>query len=290
MRPIAPPLIFCLAQLVTGLVYAEAAQSPPAKPGTIALVAAFGDLVSFVSQVQSTGSHLSSSRQATGRVKDDVLNRIVLHSLDSATAGILPDSNRIYLSLSAVSPAGVASLQDDTAAIEAIIAALEKMPQRQEWDRIVVATPAYRALERDGLAGRLQGFGLFSDPLCHGCGSFLDDVPSNVKHGSIDAVTSEGDAIKSQTYVAPFSYIDIWILDPKTLAILDKQERFESQKLAEPQYKPVSINVEQYLMRRLASLIDHSISDAVTHSELNTRQGKVEVSNPIKVDPEPNGK
>src|SRR4029453_15512760 len=44
------------------------------------------------------------------------------------------------------------------------------LPQRLEWDRIVVATPAYRALEQSGVASKLQGFGIFSEPLCQaGC-------------------------------------------------------------------------------------------------------------------------
>jgi len=36
----------------------------------------------------------------------------------------------------------------ESVAIAAIMAALEKMPERSEWDRIVVATPACRALTR----------------------------------------------------------------------------------------------------------------------------------------------
>jgi hypothetical protein len=83
----------------------------------------------------------------------------------------------------------------------------------------------------------------------------------------------------------PFSYLELWILDPKTLAVLDKQERFDSQKLAEPAYKPPLADMGQYLLRRMVGLIDLSVSQAVTHSELNTRQGTVEVGEPTIVDP-----
>lgn len=108
--------------------------------------------------------------------------------------------------------------------------------------------------------------------------------------GDVEALTSDGDTIRARNYVAPYSYIDVWILDAKTLAILDKQERFDSQKLAEPRYKPLPANAEQYLFGRMASLIDSSVSEAVTHSELNSRQGRVEVGEPIVVDPKTRGK
>jgi hypothetical protein len=47
---------------------------------------------------------------------------------------------------------------------------------------------------------------------------------------------------------------------------------------------------EQYLLGRMASLIDLSVSQAVTHSEVNGRQGKVEVGEPTRVDPSVGGK
>jgi hypothetical protein len=285
LRSVAAALVFSLAYLLTGLACAQTVAEPSdsGRPKIFALVAAFGDQLGVVSEVQSTGSHLSPYRRASAGVQNDSLNRIVLHSLDKAIANIHPDSKRIYLSLPSARMDGVASSQRESVAIREIIAALEKLPQRLEWDSIVVAIPAYRALKLHGVAGRLQGFGLFSQPLCQGCGGFEDGAA--VRPGGVDAETSEGDTIRAKTYVAPFSYLELWILDPKTLAVLDKQERFDSQKLAEPAYKPPLANSGQYLLRRMAALIDLSVSQAVTHSELNTRQGKVEVGEPTIVDP-----
>jgi hypothetical protein len=285
LTSVAAPIVFCLTYLLTGLACAQAVAEPSdsGRPKIFALVAAFGDQLGFVSEVQSTGSHLSPYRRATARVQNDSLNRIVLHSLDEAIANIHPDSKRIYISLPSARIDGVASSQFESVAIGTIIAALEKLPQRLEWDRIVVAMPAYRALKLHGLAGKLQGFGLFSEPLCQGCGGFEDGAA--VRPGGVDALTSEGDTIRAKSYFAPFSYLELWILDPKSLAVLDKQERFDSQKLAEPGYKPPLANIGQYLLRRMVGLIDLSVSQAVTHSELNTRQGTVEVGEPTIVDP-----
>ncbi len=68
------------------------------------------------------------------------------------------------------------------------------------------------------------------------------------------------------------------------------QVRFDSQKLAEPGYKPAMADFEQYLLGRMASLIHLFVSHAVEHSELNARQGTVEVGEPKKVDPRAGGK
>jgi hypothetical protein len=98
-------------------------------------------------------------------------------------------------------------------------------------------------------------------------------------------VTSEDKAIKARTYVAPFSYVTVWVLDPKTLAVLDKQQSFDSQKLAEPEHKapldPNSGDAQRYLLGRIANLIELSVGGAVMQSEINSRRGEVDVG-PIK--------
>ena len=173
MRSIVAAIGFCLINLATGPTYGQAATEPAnaVKPKVYALVAAVGEQFSFVSEVQSTGSHLSPYRRRTIEVPDNILNRLALHGLNKAIANIDPDSKRIYMALPAAQMAGIAPSQREDVAISTIAAELEKMPQRLEWDRIVIATPAYRALELKGLASKLQGFGLFSEPLCQGrCG------------------------------------------------------------------------------------------------------------------------
>ena len=130
----------------------------PAQPKVYALVAAMGTQFSLVSDASlRTGSHLSPYRRRTTDVPNDVLNRIALHSLDSAIAKIDPESRRIYLSLAFTQIQGVAPSEREEAALRGVLAELQKMPQRLEWDRIVIATPAYRPMEYNRLADRLQG-------------------------------------------------------------------------------------------------------------------------------------
>jgi len=273
--------------VATGPAYGQAATEPadPVKPRVYALVAAVGEQFSFVSEVQSTGSHLSPYRRKTIEVPNNILNRLALHGLDKAIANIDPDSKRVYMAFSAAQMAGIAPSERERVAISTIVAELEKMPQRLEWDRIVIATPAYRVLELNGLASKLQGFGLFSQPLCQGrCGDDLHQLGQD----GVDAITSEDKTIRARTYIAPFSYIEVWVLDPKSMAILDKRQGFDSQKLGEPRYKPLDLSQsvgQKYVAGRISSLIELSVAEAVIHSELN-RRGKVEIGEPKVVNPD----
>ncbi len=205
----------------------------PAKPRVYALAAAVGNEFSVVEDGPVTGTHLSPYRRSTVGMPDDALNRFVLHSLDVAVARIDPRSQRIYYFRPAARLDGVAPSQRERAAVGQIIEALKGVPQRSEWARIVVAVPAYQALAQNGMASKLQGCGLFSEPMCQaGCARLspvdaraLDPEPPD----GVDAATSEDEAIKARTYLAPFSYIAVWILDPKSLEVLDKQQGFDTR-------------------------------------------------------------
>ena len=285
----------CVLASLIGQAHAEGASEPikPAEPKVYALIAAVGDQFTVVHDVMSTGSHLSNYRRRTSEVQNDVLNRIALHGLDNAIAKIDPASKRIYMSLAAPRMDGVAPAKRDEVAIGAVVAELEKMPERAQWDRIVVATPAYRAFELGGMPSKLQGFGVFSEQLCQGgCPNGLDGLPRELDPeplDGVDALTSEDKNIKARTFIAPFSYIEVWVLDPKTLAVVDKQQGFDNQKLAEPVHKPSldfsQADAQQYLVGRIVSLIDLSIASAVMHSEINLRRGEVEVGEPRLVNP-----
>ena len=177
MRAFAAAAGLCLVvALAIGQPMAQPAENPPERPRVYVLLAALGDQFSVVSEVSRTGTHLSPYQRRTSQVPGDALNRLALHSLDEAVASIDPKSRRIYLAAPALAMDRVAPSEREAVAIAAIKHALEGMPQRAEWDRIVVATPAYRALELNGLGTRLQGFGLFEQTQCQAaCGGFSSE-------------------------------------------------------------------------------------------------------------------
>jgi hypothetical protein len=289
MRRIVGAAALILVGLSTGLAYSQPTTDSPAssKPRLYALIAAVGEQITEAYEVQSTGSHLSPFRQSRSHVPNNALNRFVLHSLDVAIENVDPESQRVYLSLSAVPMDGVPAPKQDSFALGIIVAELEKIPERLNWDRIVIATPAYESLARNGMPGKIRGFGMFAQPLCQaGCPKPGDPYPAGIDAEPLDgvaAVTSDDTAIRAKTFLAPFSYIEVWVLDPNTLAVLDRQQSFDHQKLAEPIYTaPMSEgDLQRYLARRATALIETSISAAVMRSEVNLRRGTVELG-PLK--------
>ena len=269
-----------------------AAPAESAKPKVYALIAAIGEEFTTVSEYRAqVGTHIAPYRRTTEIVPDNLLNRLALHGLDKAIVAIDPFSTRIYMSLPAAQVDRVTPAKRDSAAISAVTAELIKMPQRLEWDRIVVATPAFRALARDGMAGKLQGFGIFNQPQCQaGCpnwrvnGSGVEAEPLD----GVDAVASDDTTFKAKTFIAPYSYIKVWVLDPKTLEILDMQQGFDSQKLAEQRHKPLMepTDWQNYLASRIVSLIEMSVAEAVVRSELNAPKGRANAGPIRRVDPD----
>jgi len=288
----------CSVNLMVSGAAGQAGSEPvePAKPRVYALVAAVGEKLSVVADGPVTGTHLSPYRRSTIDVPNDVLNRFVLHGLDAAVAKLDPKSQRIHFIRAATPLDEVAPSEREAMAVGQIIEALKAVPQRSEWERIVVAVPAYQALAHNGMASKLQGFGIFSEPMCQvGCGStrrvdvrpLVDSEPLD----GVDAVTSEDTTIKARTYLAPFSYIAVWILDPVSLEVLDKQQGFDNQKLAERVYKePLDLDrssTRAYVSGRIARLIESSVGEAVMRSAANRKLGDVRVGDVKVVTPPP---
>jgi len=178
-------LLSALVSVLAGSLVALApgpvgAQQPPApvKPTTYALIAAVGSQFSFVTETQQTGSHIPPFRRHTTEVPDNLLNRIVLQRLDKAIDTIDRGSKRLLYTLPAAQMDAVAPSDRESVAMSGIVAVLEKMPERLSWDKIVVATPTYRALDATGVAPRLQGMGLFNQSTCQAsCGGATPQAP-----------------------------------------------------------------------------------------------------------------
>ncbi len=294
MRAIAASLAIFLTCTAAGVGHGQTTDAPaqPAKPKVYALIAAIGDEFTTVNEYRAqVGTHIAPYRRTTEKVADNLLNRLALHGLDKAIAAIDASSTRIYMSLPAAQVDRVTPAKRDSAALSAVTAELAKTPQRFQWDRIVVATPAFRALARDGMASKLQGFGIFNQPQCQaGCpnwripGSGVEAEPLD----GVEAVASDNTTFKAKNFIAPYSYIKVWILDPKTLEILDMQQGFDSQKLAEQRHKPSMepADWQNYLASRIVSLIELSVGEAIMRSEINAPKGVGTVGPIRRIDPD----
>ena len=283
---VAPATIASIAILLAPCIARsqDAAAAPGAEPKVYALVAAMGTEFSRVHQEAGTGSHLPPWRRSPAEVPNDILDRLVLRSLDAEIAAIDAGARRVLMRVAVPRTRALSPAAREEASVQRVIDELRKMAERSQWHRIVVATPAYSALARDGLPARLQGLGLFIQPLC------ASDVVScelgfHPPSGPM-ARAPDGDVRPANYYVAPFSYVKIRVLDPATLTVLDEREVFDHQKLADPAaFAQLDLHDRAdraFVAKNIVGVIERSVHDAVSRSEL---AGTVEVRDVREVKP-----
>ena len=280
-----------VASLMLACAGACAAAAPEPPHRVFALVAAMGDWLSAVHEVQSTGSHLAPYRRRALRMPDDGINKLVLGSLDAAVKSVEPSSDRVYLSVRVPKEAQDRPSSLDSAAFAFAVGILRKMPERERWSRIIVVTPAWRTRGDDGLARGMQGLGVFTEPLCQGGdnpqqpGLRPCDTRSRPATQGVRAHTPGGETEAAARYVAPYLFAKVWILDPATLAVVDTQEIFDHEKLFDPDSTAVDVNRmidPKTLAARIERLVETSTLEAVRRSEL---RGTVDVKERGEVNP-----
>jgi hypothetical protein len=237
---------------------------------TYALVAAIGSRFELMSTKQQTGSHLPAVEREAYQIGGNVLNRLALQGLDHAVSRYEPESRRIYLSMGPARPE-----------IELVIGELRKL-DRTSWDRIMVALPAYRFHDEPGLAGRMRGFGLLAQNLCQSDSSIRPDRVGSCNHGfrppsGPEALTPKGEQIYANTFAAPFAFVEIVTLDPKTLAVLDRSASYGHRKLTDETGKLTGIlngDNKDFLARQIVEVVQASTAEAMASGIL---KGAVDV-------------
>jgi hypothetical protein len=292
MRSILFVAFALLIALAAGPAHALAANdiAKPAKQKSYALVAAIGDQFSVVSEEESTGSRLRGYKRSTQTAPDNLLNVLALQGLEKVVAQLDPGSNRTYLALNAIHVEKAVNAERGAAMIAKIQSQLAGMPQRKDWDLILVAIPAYQRFEIDGMASKLEGFGVFTEPLQGGTFShsrYTYDLDLAQRYKA-DALTPENKEIRSKTYAAPFSYVEVWVLDAKDLSVIDKQKSFRNQKLANPGSGTLDINQsvsKEFMAKQMIALVEGSVREAVMRSDANRKAGEVEIGQPREIKP-----
>lgn len=202
------------------------------KPKVYALISAVGDQFTYVTQKQSVGSNvIDHYTRVVYKVPDNAINNSVLKGLDRAIEQRDPTSTRILATLNALEMEGVRPVDREKVAMGKLLAALEKMPQRADWDTIIVVTPKYLFSERRGMGTKLEGIGIYVQPL--GSAGMQDDAGAEIlgSEGE-DTITPDGKpGIRSKVYVAPYNYTQTWVFDAKTLKVLETSARYEFQRV-----------------------------------------------------------
>jgi hypothetical protein len=270
---VKPLLAAALASLALS---AAAAEAEGGRLKVYALVAAMGDVFMATHEVRQTGSRLTPYRYSGIDAPDNILNRLVLAGLDEAIAKIEPASKRTHLAVAVPRPRTNTTRDDDS--LTAVQVQLRDRPERAAWDRVVVATPAYRLQRTDAMAARTKGIGVFMQPLCQSeqgpCGMRGDGTSSSAAE---KVQTPDGKDIRANQFVAPYVFVKIWILDPRTLEVTDSQEVFDYVKLWDPKADTMDLGEvipKRELAKKIVELAMHATEEAVKRTEL---RGTVEV-------------
>jgi hypothetical protein len=248
---------------------AQAASESAPKPRTYALVSAMGEGFHVVVEKMSTGSHLAPYERQRLDEAGDRMNQVVVRELARQVVKLEPDA-RFALMVFPVPPLpNVTAAQRPQATFDAVVAELKQAPGRSAWDRILIVTPAYRGSGKQRMADRLEGMGLFIEPLCSSdpdsCENGLPPTSGPV------AKRSDGTLAPANSFFAPFFYATLWELDAATMEVIAKREVFQQQKMASDDvFRPshleaadiARINVE------LASLVGSSMHEALKKTDL----------------------
>jgi len=248
---------------------AASAPSTAERPRTIALISAVGDQFTYLRQRQSVGSNMEPYVRRVFTVPDGALDQIVLRGLDKALDQTDPDAKRVYMRLNPPEMAGVYAQNREEVAIGKIVSQLDKMPERMNWDRIIVVTPAYQFTAHSGMGSKMQGLGVYVLPLQNQLSAQnplgLDETIGGMEEFDTVSPDDRSKKKKSKIYVAPYSYTQLWILDAKTLKVLQKETNKQSVRLYDPDSTALDVQ-QQFSIEKLATHIETFVERSSTRA------------------------
>ena len=266
------------------LAVAAAACAQPAvapKPKVYALISAVGDQFTIVTQKRSVGSNmLDNYRRDVMKVPNNALNASILKGLDRAIEQRDPGSTRILATLNALEMEGVLPVDREKVAMKKLLAAFEKMPQRMDWDTIIVVTPKFQFSERKGMGSKLEGIGIYVQPLEKGSlGELADSSNDILGSDGEETITPDGKPGKrSGRYLAPYNYTQTWVFEAKTLKVLDTSARYEFQRVYDQHSTAInianSIPIEK-LGEVLSNFIERSVARGVGEALPSVEIGEI---------------
>jgi hypothetical protein len=271
-------VLFAIAATL-GTMQAAAAE----KPRVWALVSAIGGEITVVRQRRDVGSNIEPFRRYSVPVQGPDIDAAVLRGLDRAVASEDPDSTRIYMRLSPDAVRGVAGYKRGEVLSGKALAALEANPERAHWDRIVLVAPRFLNAGREGMGTKLHGIGLYVQPIGRGrMGTFDDEISTAIDP---DTISPTGEKNPSYRYVAPYFYAQVWVIDARTMKVLETTDRYDFQRLYDPDSP--ALDVAQTIPPEVLSGMMEKFVERASARALNDRGGEVIIKEPRIVDPAP---
>ena len=223
------------------------------KKRTVVLISAVGDQFTYLRQKEAVGSSLEPYTRRIVKVPNGELDNVVLRGLDRAYSQQEPNANKIYMRLAAPEMEGVLPQNREQRAIDKIMEHLTPM-DRKNWDLIVAVTPAWQFSATGGMGSKMQGIGLYVQPLENTTGDF-DSELGGMEDFSTSDPNDRTQKKKSNVFIAPFSYTQLWIIDPKTLKVISKEANKQHVKLYDPNSAALDVQ-KQMSVDMLATQIE----------------------------------
>lgn len=274
------------ARLVAALAFAccasaHAADAPAQKPTTYALVSAIGSEITVVRQRRDVGSNIEPYRRYKVPVPNADIDAAVLRGLDRAVASEDPESKRVFLRLAPQMMEDVPAYQRGEVLRGKALAVLEAMPERKDWDRIILVAPRFLNPAREGMGAKLQGIGVYVQPVGRSrMGNFESEIDTALDP---ETISPDGEKSNSYRYVAPYFYAQLWVIDAKTMRVLETNERYDFQRIFDP--KSPALDVAQTVpVEVLATMVEKFVEKASARA-LNDKQGEVIIKEPRIVEP-----
>ncbi|MBB5204776.1 hypothetical protein HNQ51_002090 [Inhella inkyongensis] len=242
MKNIAFALAFAML-LPTYLPSGRAHATSIEDPKTVALLGYAGDRFQLVRKREAVGSNQSPYVRKEVKLKGPELSRLVLAGLDKAAEVAFPAAQRVQLEwqpdealLSQLD--SVRGSRREAMMEAAVLAHLRALPQRQEWDQIIVVLPKFQFSDAKGLGGQLMGMGVYVQPLEKSQldvnGLSLDPLPSDSSDDPAAINPATGERVTAFRYTAPYFFFQTLTLDAKSLMVLKRVVRLDNLKYANP--------------------------------------------------------
>lgn len=245
------------------------------RPKTIALLAAVGDQFSYVRQKEGVGSNLEPFIRQNMTVPDQLLNRMVLKGMDKAVAAEYPGAEVVMMTLRPDPPElRILPQNREAHTMGRVMGMLKDFPDRMRWDEIMVVTPKWLMSERRGMGSKLSGIGIYVQPL----GSGKDPAEENELDEEVRD-RGESQKMRSKTYVAPFFYIQVTVLDAKTLKVLRTDDRYDYRKLVNSDSSALDVQAG-FTPEQLGAQLEQFVETASRRLVVD-RPGSVEIG-PVK--------
>lgn len=266
--------------------------TPATTPKTYALVSAVGDQINYVRQRMQTGTNFEGYRRATLQINDKSIDSAVLRGMDRVLARREPDSQRVFLRLSPGELDNVLPEHRERVALDKLKTELAKLPQRDTWDRIIIITPHYRMSEMRGLAGKLHGVGVY----IQGMDTNVDELNSPITGGQLAVEGPEtkmpdgSTGTRSSKYIALYAYTQIWVLDAKSLAVLQNDAWLFDEKIYDPQSASLDVARQltpDQLAARFEAFTERAAGRALASTVPVVEAGDLKVVEPPKPSAKP---